>query len=76
MSQTSLLIIAPGVNPALSEHSLEQLLPSRSILLNDRLVWDSEGGAHESGPVGGIVQELGCVKCFAGRCEVQEAGDI
>lgn len=72
VAQTGFLIVAPGHHAALHEHALVELLPSLAVVLDHRLVRDSESGSHNGRPKGGFVEELGLVEGFAGGSEREE----
>ena len=48
MSQISAFVVPPCVEPCLGKQLLVKPLPPRT--LEERLVWDAEGGAGESVP--------------------------
>lgn len=72
VAQTGFLVVAPGHHAALHEHALVEFLPSFAVVLDHRLVRDSESGSHNGRPEGGFVKELGLMERFAGRSEREE----
>ena len=76
MTETCLLIIAPGVYARLCEEAFVELLPSLSVLLDDWLIGYSEDCADKYGPVRGIVEEVGLVESFAGGCQIEKGSGV
>jgi hypothetical protein len=76
MAETAVSILTPRENSGLSQHALEQLLPQRSIALDDRLVRDAERGSGHVSPVGCIEADGRAVEVLAGTTQIQKASGV